>query len=301
MAATALEIVALLREVRDPRPPVRLAEQGVAVRDTGIRRIPNPADLSALEIALRLAEAKRGLVTALAVGPGRLEDCLRLALSLGADRALRVWDEGMSGGDAVAEARVLRRVLEILRPSLFVTGSRLLDRGDDPSAALAASELGLPFTNAALSLASNSDRVEVLRKAERGGRQRVSLSLPCAVLFDVAAAEPRYPDLESVLGSLDAPVERWGIPELGLPASDLGFAGAVLRPAGVAFPRPDPLRVVTPDPSLPGHERVRVLLSGGIRAREGRMHFGTPEEAVARLLDIFAEEGLIVPASGAGR
>ncbi|MBI5018258.1 MAG: electron transfer flavoprotein subunit beta [Deltaproteobacteria bacterium] len=301
MAAKPLDIAVLLREVRDPRPPVRLEEQGVAVRDTGIRRIPNPADLSALEVALRLAEAMRGSVTVLAVGPKRLEDALCLAASLGADRTLRVWDDGMSGGDAVADARVLRRVLEILRPSLFFTGSRVLDRGDDPSAALAACALGIPFTNAALSLAIDSDGVQVLRKAERGGRQKVSLRLPCAVFFDAAAAEPHYPDLEAVLGSLEAPVERWGMPELGLPAVELGFAGAVLRPAGVAFPRPDPLRVLTPDPTLPGHERVAVLLSGGIRAREGRIHFSTPDEAVARLLDIFAEEGLLDVAEEAKR
>ena len=301
MATKATEIVVLLREVRDPRPPVRLAEQGVAVRDTGIRRIANPADLAALEVAVGLAESKGAQVTALAVGPERLDDTLRLALSLGAGRALRVWDDGMSGGDAVAEGRVLRRVLEILRPSLFFTGGRLLDRGDAPAAALAASALGMPYTNAALSFFLDSNQAQVVRKAERGGRQRVAMTLPCCILFDAGAAEPRYPDLDAVLLSLDAAVELWGVPELGLPAADLGFAGAVLRPAGVAFPRPAPLRVPTPDASLPGHERVRALLSGGIRAREGRMHFVTPEETVGRLLDIFAEEGLLAAAGGVKR
>lgn len=293
MAARAMEILVVLREARDPRPPVRLAEQGVAVRDTGVRRILNPADHSALEIALRLSEAKRGLVTALAVGPEPLDDLLRVALSGGADRAVRVWDEGMGGGDAVAEARVLGRVLEILRPTLLLTGHRLLDRGDDPSVALAAAGRRMPYTTAALSLSVDSDQVAVVRKAERGGRQKLSLSLPCAVLVDSGAAEPRYPDLDAVLRSLDAPVELWGMPELGLPAAALGFAGALLRPAGVAFPRPDPVRVPTPDPNLPGHERVRALLSGGIRAREGKMHFGTPEEAATRLLEILDEEGLL--------
>ena len=293
MASKETQILVLLRQVSDPRPPVRLAEPAVAVRDTGIRRIPNPADLAALEVAIGLAESKGAQVTAAAVGPERLDDTLRLAVSMGAGRALRVWDDGIKGGDAVAEARVLRRLLEILRPSLFFTGSRLLDRGDEPSAALAASAFGMPYTNAALSFHFEADRAEVLRKAERGGRQKVSLSLPCAVLFDVGAAEPRYPDLDAVLRSLEAPVELWGIPELGISALELGFAGAALRPAGVSFPRPDPLRVPTPDPNLPGHERSRILLSGGIQAREGRMHFGSPEETVARLLEIFAEEGLL--------
>lgn len=293
MAAKAMEILVVLREVRDPRPPVRLAEQGVAVRDTGVRRIVNPADLAALEVAATWSEARGGRVTALALGPARLDGALRLSASQGAGRLLRVWDEGMGGGDAVAEARVLRRVLEILRPALFFGGSRLLDRGDDPAAALAASALGMPFANAALSFALEGTRARVVRKAERGGRQAVSLTLPCAVFFDAAAAAPRYPDMDAVLGALVAPVEVWGRPELGLAAGELGFAGAVLRPAGVAFPRPDPLRVPTPDASLPGHERSRALLSGGIRAREGRMHFGTAEEAAEGLLRILCREGLV--------
>jgi electron transfer flavoprotein beta subunit len=293
VAAKTLEIVVLLREVRDPRPPVRLAEQGVAVRHTGLRRIVNPADLAALEVAVGLAEARGARVTALGLGPERLDDALRLAASLGAGRLLRVWDEGMGGGDAVAEGRVLRRALEILRPALFFSGSRLLDRGDDPAAALAASALGLPCVNAALSFGLDAGGARVLRKAQRGGRQKVALTVPCCVLFDAAAAVPRYPDLEAVLGALEAPVEVWGVPELGLPAGELGFAGAVLRPAGVAFPRPDPLRVPTPDATRPGHERVAALLSGGIRAREGRMHFGTAEEAAEGLFRILCQEGLV--------
>lgn len=293
MAVKTLEIVVLLREVRDPRPPVRLAEQGVAVRDTGIRRIVNPADLAALEVAVGLGESSGARVTALALGPERLDDTLRLAASLGADGALRVWDDGMGGGDAVAEGRVLRRILEILRPALFFTGSRLLDRGDDPAAALAASALGMPFTNAALSFALDASHARVLRKAERGGRQELALTLPCCVLFDVAAGVPRYPDLDAVLRAIDGEVEVWGLPEVGLSAAYLGFAGAVLRPAGVAFPRPDPLRVQTPDANLPGHERVAALLSGGIRAREGRIHFGTAEEAAEGLLRILCREDLV--------
>lgn len=293
MAAEPLHIAVLVREVRDPRPPVRLAEHGAAVRDTGSRRIANPADLTALEIAVSLSEARAARVTALAVGPERVDEALRLALALGAARALRIWDDGMHGGDAVAEARVLQRFLEIERPALFFTGSSLLDCGDDPSVALAAAATEAPFTNAALSLEVEAHQVRVLRKAARGARQKVTLTLPCAVLFDPTAAEPRYPDLDAVLESLHAQVEVWGLPELGLPAVALGFAGAVLRPAGVEFPRPDPIRVPTPDAGLPGHERVRALLSGGIRAREGRMHFGTPEEATERLLEIFTEEGLL--------
>lgn len=297
---SGLDIVVLLREVRDPRPPARLAGAGVAVEDTGVRRLVNPADLSALEVAIGLASRAGGAVTAIAVGNERLDDTLRLACAMGATRAIRIWDEAIKDGDAVAEARVLTRALEILGPALFFTGWRLLDRGDDPSAALAAANAGWPCASAALAfeLAADGLQAAVVRKAEKGGRQRVALRLPCAVLFDASAAEPREPDLDAVLRSLDTAPERWGVAELELPVRQLGFAGAVLRPAGMRLPRPDPLRVAAPDPALPGHERVKALFSGGIRLREGRMHFASTEETVTRMLALFAEEGLL-PGRGA--
>jgi electron transfer flavoprotein beta subunit len=68
----------------------------------------------------------------------------------------------------------------------------------------------------------------------------------------------------------------------------------------VRLPRPDPLRLAAPDPSLPGHERVRALFSGGIRARAGHMHFGSAEETVSRILELFAEEGLLPGARAGG-
>ena len=230
------EVVVLLRETRDPRPPVRLLASGAALRSTGLRRVVNPADLAALELAVGLPDA---VVTAVAVGGEGLDDALRLALSMGAARAIRIWDEALRDGDAVAEARVLRRALEILRPVLFLTGSRLLDRGDDPSAALAAAGLGMACAGRVLSLALESDRALVVRRAEKGWRQEAELRLPCAVLVEADAAEPRYPDLTAVLGALESPVATWGLAELGLPAWELGFDGAALRPASsCAFRQP---------------------------------------------------------------
>lgn len=292
MPPMRLEVVVLVREVRDPRLPVRLAGNGATVRSTGLRHVVNPADLSAIEVAVGLSGA-HSTVTAVAVGDEGLDDALRLALAMGASRAIRIWDESIRGGDALAESRVLRRVLEVLRPSLFLTGSRLLDRGDDPAAALAAAGVGMACAGGALSLAIEGEQAEVVRKAEKGWRQRVQFRLPGAVLVDAAAAEPRYPDLPAVLSALGATVEAWGLGELGLPAWELGSDGAALRPAGLAFPRSDPLRVETPDPALPAHERVRALFSGGIRPRAGRIHFGGAQESVRRISDILAEEGLL--------
>ena len=86
MPNNKLDILVLLREVNDPRPPANVTVRGAAISDRGLRRIPNPADLAALEEALHLKDNLGARVTVLAIGPDRLDDTLRLAFSMGADR-----------------------------------------------------------------------------------------------------------------------------------------------------------------------------------------------------------------------
>src|SRR5690242_17013213 len=115
-----LHILVLLREVNDPRPPARLMTRGAGISERGLRRIPNPADLTALEQALLLKKSHNATVTALAIGPRSIDDLLRLAVSMGADRCIRFHDHGVEGGDAVADARILVRFIEILAPALLL-------------------------------------------------------------------------------------------------------------------------------------------------------------------------------------
>ena len=287
-----LNILVLLRETSDPRPPARIITRGAAISERGLRRVPNPADLAALEEALCRKDRLGATVTVLAIGPARLDDTLRLAFAMGADRAIRFWDHGLEGGDAVADARVLARIMAILSPTLVFTGNRLADRGDDPVPALAAASTGMPCIAAAVSLTLKTTEVEVLRKGDRGSRQGVVAPFPCTVLFEESRL-PRYPSIEAVTKSLIASIEEWELADLGIPFWVVGATGAYLPVAEFGVPRPDPVRAVTPDPQLPAYERILSLLSGGIKAREGRTHAISADDTAEGLLRILGEEGLI--------
>jgi electron transfer flavoprotein beta subunit len=286
-----LHILVLIREVSDPRPPARVTTRGAAISDRGLRRVPNPADLAALEEALILKDRLGAGVTVLAIGPDRLDDTLRLAFSMGADRGIRFWDHGLDGSDAVADARCLSRILTILSPDLFFTGNRLTDSGDDPVPALATAMTGLPCITAAVSLTLRQEGAEVLRKTDRGGRQVMIAPSPCTVLFEEERS-PRYPSVEAITRSLSAPIETWHLEDLGLPFWQVGATGAYLSREEFGVPRPDPVRVVTPDASLPAFDRIIALLSGGIKAREGKTHYLAADETADGLWRILSEEGL---------
>lgn len=287
-----LDILVLLRESSDPRPPACVTTRGAGISERGLRRVPNPADLAALEEALHLKDSLGARVTVLAIGPERLDDTLRLAFSMGADRGIRFWDHGLEGGDSVADARVLTRITKILVPDLVFTGNRMADRGDEPVPALAAAAAGMPCISAAVSFTPHKERVEAERKSDRGARQTVSAPFPCAVLFEEVRT-PRYPSIDDITQSLNLPIETWDLAHLGLPFWEIGSSGAYLAAADYGVPRPDPVRVVTPDPKLPAFERILSLLSGGIKAREGKLHTLSVDDTAASLVRLFGEEGLL--------
>jgi len=287
-----LDILVLLRETSDPRPPARVTASGSAISERGLRRVPNPSDLAALEEALYLKDNLGARVTVVAIGPARLDDTLRLAFSMGADRGIRLWDHSLEGGDAVADARVLGRITNILLPDLVFSGNRMVDRGDEPVPALAAAAAGMPCVSAVVALSPKKEWIEAERKSDRGARQKVTAPFPCTVLFEEVRT-PRYPSIDAVRQSLDSQVETWNLSHLGLPFWSVGACGACLDQADFGVPRPDPVRVVTPDPNLPVFERILSLLSGGIKAREGKLHQLSIEDTSASLMRVFAEEGLL--------
>lgn len=291
MSYEQLNILVLLRECNDPRPPAATISRGAGISDRGLRRIANPADLSALEEAIRLKERLGASVIALAIGPERLDDLLRLAASMGADRCIRFWDHGVQGGDAVADARLLSRIARVVAPKLLFTGNRLPDRGDDPMPALAAALEGIPCLRAVTELRVNKESVQALRKVDRGGRQEMTAPYPCFVQFEDGAV-PRYPTVDAVAAAVKAPVEKWDLATLGLPFWEVGTTGAYLPLAEYGIPRPDPVRVVTPDAQLPTFERILSLLSGGIKAREGKLRTGSADELSAGIWQILKEEGV---------
>ncbi len=291
MPLKKLHILVVMRSCSDPRPPARTITRGAGICDRGLRWMVNPSDLSALEEAVTLKDRLGASVTVLAVGQERADDLLRLAHSMGADQCIRFWDHGIENGDSVANARILARVIEILSPSLIFSGNRLVDRGDDPVPALASAMRRIPCLASVIELRISNNGIEATRKVDRGGRQIEKAEYPCTVLFE-AVAIPRYPSINAIADAVSAPILSWDISNLGLPFWKTGSVGSSLQLVEYGIPRPDPARVATPDASMPAFDRIISLLSGGIKAREGKMHTGTAEDMTDCIWQILQEEGV---------
>jgi len=126
----------------------------------------NPADESALELALRL-RPPQGTVTVFNVGPVEADRLLQEALAAGADAAVRVWDSAISSTKPMITTILLAAALRAAElPDLVLCGGHSVDRGSGTVPALLAEHLGWPVVTEVTQFEMQPDELQ-------SGRMRV--------------------------------------------------------------------------------------------------------------------------------
>src|SRR6478735_1921017 len=117
-----MKIAVCIKQVpaRDWHP--RLNESGSWIREQDAAFEMNEPDAYALEEGLRLKEKHGGDVVVCSFGPARVAQVLREALARGADRAIHVQSDAMSGADAFVVASALADAMKGEQFDLVLTG-----------------------------------------------------------------------------------------------------------------------------------------------------------------------------------
>ncbi|MDX3240251.1 electron transfer flavoprotein subunit beta/FixA family protein, partial [Streptomyces sp. ME03-5709C] len=174
----------------------------------------------------RIAEASDGAeVTVVTVGPADARDALRKALSMGADRAVHVEDEGLHGSDVMGTSLVLARVVERVGFDLVVTGMASTDGTGGVVPALLAERLGVPQVTL-LSQVEVAGGVVTGRRDGDVASERLEASLPAVVSVTDQSGEARYPSFKGIMAAKKKPVESLGLSDLGVEEGQVGLAGA---------------------------------------------------------------------------
>ncbi len=197
------------------------AAQGVATRY--VRRILNCFDESALEMALRLhdARAKHGVATglgALSVGGRETEPYLKTLLALGYERAARVEPgAALSFAPAIVAAIISGYVQQVDRSDLLLLGCRG-GPGDSGAVCFRVAEaLGWPCLTQVIEVVPLADdRVRVACMVD-DGLLRVTLRLPCVLAVGNAlVSRLRVPTLTDRLARRDMRVNVLSGADLGI-------------------------------------------------------------------------------------
>jgi electron transfer flavoprotein beta subunit len=256
----SLNIVVCVKQVPDTAVERTLTEGSGTLDRASVDGLINELDEYAIEEGLKIAEAHGGEVTILSVGPEKAAESVRKALSMGADRAVHVSDEGIAGSDALGTSLVLAGALERAGFDLVILGSESTDARTGVVPAMLAERLGV----AQLTLAS---KVEVdgtqvtIRRVSDDGVDTVTASLPAVVSVVEKINEPRYPSFKGIMAAKKKPVQVLSLAEAGVDPALVGLANSATAVAGFAARPPRQAGVVVKDEG-DGGAKAAAFLAG---------------------------------------
>ncbi|MGH3261632.1 MAG: electron transfer flavoprotein subunit beta/FixA family protein, partial [Trebonia sp.] len=199
-----MNIVVCVKQVPDTAVERSLTAGGTLDR-ASLDGLINELDEYAIEEGLRIAEAGGGEVTVLTMGPQKAAESVRKALSMGADRAVHVVDDGLAGSDALATSAVLAAALGLVGFDLAVFGAESTDARTGVVPAMVAERLGVPQLTLASRVEVEGSSVTVRRVAD-DGYAVVTGSLPAVVSVVEKINEPRYPTFKGIMAAKKKPV-----------------------------------------------------------------------------------------------
>jgi electron transfer flavoprotein beta subunit len=195
-----MKIAVCIKRVADMETRFRIGPSGKAVDETGVKFDMGDFDSYAVEFALQLKEKKgAGQVVAISLGPDSVQEVLRKAMSMGADRAIQLKADAVPA-DGFAIAKALAAELQGGGYDLILFGKTALDSAAGVVGPLTAELLGLPCVTAASKLEIADGRGNARRELE-GAAEMVEFPLPAAVTIDEGIARPRYPSLKGIMAA----------------------------------------------------------------------------------------------------
>ena len=178
----------------------------------------NPFDEIAVEQAVRMKEkGQADEVVAVSIGGAKTVDTLRVALAMGADRAVHVVLEGTP--EPLAVAKILKAVAEREMPDVFFFGKQAIDNDAAQVPQMVSAMLDMPVASNVSAVELEGTRLTAVRETD-SGLMRVAADLPVVLSADLRLAEPRYVTLPNMMKAKKKPVEVIAAADLAADVSD---------------------------------------------------------------------------------
>jgi electron transfer flavoprotein beta subunit len=292
-----MKIIVCLKEVIDTSLDLGYGQVGEALLQKGMSFRLNPNDLQALAEALRVKENNSNTeITLLALGAERVESYLREGIALGADKAIRIWEENFRYLSTYQKSRILSVAISLLDAELVLVGNKSLDNASGLTGPLLGAWLNMPCVCevTGFNLQNETKAAVVSRQIGKGLKENLLVILPAVLAIANSTANLLYAGLERILNSQEAAVTHFTLSDLGI--SPLTLKKDQTRIAELSFPRPRP-KAAPLDSSLPAFYRILALLQGSISKRRGEILRGNTDELVDQLFDLLVKEEVIKPAA----
>ena len=225
-----MNIVVCVKQVPDTAVERKLKPSDATLDRESVDGLINEIDEYAIEEGLRIAEAQREAgaeaeVTILTMGPEKAAESIRKALSMGADQAVHLLDDGLAGSDALSTSYALAQALKQTGFDLVICGSESTDARMGVMAAMLAERLGVPQASLASKVEVDGSALRIRRVSEDGYFE-VESTLPAVISVVEKINDPRYPSFKGIMAAKKKPVQTMSLADAGIDPALVGLGGS---------------------------------------------------------------------------
>ena len=237
-----MKIAVCVKQVPDSWAEKKMGSDGRLDRASA-DAVLNDLDEYAVEEALKLVEAHSPTneagegsghsITIISMGPERASEAVRKALSMGADDAIVITDEGLAGSDALATSLVLAAAIKKGAYDVVICGTESTDARMSVVPAMLAERLGYAQLTFAGSVMLEGSAISIARQTEFGVEQ---MSAPFPVVISVVEKinEPRYPSFKGIMAAKKKVIATKSLADFGISSQS---AWSVVKDSAIRPPR----------------------------------------------------------------
>lgn len=212
-----MKILVGIKRVVDYSVRVQVRKDGSGVATDGVKMSINPFDEIALEEALRIRDkGAQAEVVAVSIGSSDVQQQLRTALAMGADRALLV--ETGEGLQPLMAARVFLELVKRENADLVILGKQAIDDDNNQTGQMLAALWDRPQATFASKVELKDQTLTVTREVD-AGLETIAVDLPAVVTTDLRLNTPRFVKMPDIMKAKSKPLATLKLEELGVEAA----------------------------------------------------------------------------------
>lgn len=213
-----MKILVPVKRAIDYRVKIRVKSDNSGVVTEHVKMSMNPFDEIAIEEAVRLKEKNQvSEIIVISIGDLSVQETLRTALAMGADRAMLIQTDQILLPRNIA--KVLKTIITQHEINGVLMGKQAIDHDYNQTGQMLAAQLQWSIGTFASKIEFKDNAVMVTREVDNG-LETLQLTMPCVMTVDLRLNHPRIPSLPNIMQSKQKSLEIIELNDLSLNLSN---------------------------------------------------------------------------------
>ena len=209
-----MKALVAVKRVVDYNVKIRVKQDNSGIEKENVKMSMNPFDEIAVEEAIRLKEKNLiDEIVVVSIGSDNVQETIRSALAMGADRGILVKTDNEL--EPLAVAKILKYFVEKEESDITILGKQAIDDDYNQTGQILGGLLNYPQATFASKVIKEDNAMLVTREID-GGLETLKINLPCIITTDLRLNEPRYASLPNIMKAKSKPIDIIELKELNL-------------------------------------------------------------------------------------